>query len=174
MIDQYPVETLAIAGIAGGNGLEHVDCAKIKTVYGLDINPEYLEACGKRFAHLGNGLVLLHADLSDETEPLPRTDLVIANLFIEYVGVEAFAGQVSKASPRFLSCVIQKNTDAGFVSESPYAKSFAGLAEIHRDIAEDELTGSLRRIGYDPIFTEEHVLPNGKKLLRLDYRHRAG
>ena len=34
----YDVESIMILGIAGGNGLEHIDCKRIKCVYGIDIN----------------------------------------------------------------------------------------------------------------------------------------
>ena len=38
----YPVETAAVLGVAGGNGLEHIDTNKFRTVYGIDINADYL------------------------------------------------------------------------------------------------------------------------------------
>lgn len=37
-IYKYKVKTVAILGIAGGNGLEHIDISKIDKVYGIDIN----------------------------------------------------------------------------------------------------------------------------------------
>lgn len=40
-IEQYPIASLIILGIAGGNGLEHVNPTQIKTVYGIDINKDY-------------------------------------------------------------------------------------------------------------------------------------
>ncbi|WP_058300247.1 class I SAM-dependent methyltransferase [Gorillibacterium timonense] len=169
-LNRYPVETAAIAGVAGGNGLEHVVDSKLRTVYGLDLNQEYLDVCRERFHHLEKRLVMLQVDLSDERESLPEVELVIANLFIEYVGVGVFAEQAGKTSPRYLSCVIQKNLDTEFVSESPYADSFSGLACVHWNINAEELTDSLRRVGYERTLMEDYPLPNGKKLIRLDYR----
>lgn len=40
----YDVESIMVLGIAGGNGLEHIDRKKIKCVYGVDINQESLTA----------------------------------------------------------------------------------------------------------------------------------
>lgn len=41
-LTQYPVQTAMIPGIAGGNGLEHIDPQKFQKVYGADINRTYL------------------------------------------------------------------------------------------------------------------------------------
>ena len=38
---RYQIYTLMIFGVAGGNGLNHVDISNIKRVYGVDINGEY-------------------------------------------------------------------------------------------------------------------------------------
>jgi len=54
---RYAVSEVAILGIAGGNGLEHIDPARIKTVYGIDINQQYLDTCKKRFPELDDTLV---------------------------------------------------------------------------------------------------------------------
>ena len=48
----YDVESIMVLGIAGGNGLEHIDRKKIKCVYGVDINQEYLNECSKRYTVL--------------------------------------------------------------------------------------------------------------------------
>jgi len=42
-LNQYDVKSVMILGIAGGNGLEHIDTQKIRKVYGVDINNEYFE-----------------------------------------------------------------------------------------------------------------------------------
>lgn len=44
----YPVSSVMILGIAGGNGLEHNDKNKYRKVYGIDINMEYLKAVEER------------------------------------------------------------------------------------------------------------------------------
>ncbi|MFA9380298.1 MAG: class I SAM-dependent methyltransferase [Acetanaerobacterium sp.] len=168
-LDDYPVQSVAILGISGGNGLEHVDTGKIKTVYGIDVNESYLDACRERFAHLGECLCLQRADLSDPNEHLPTVDLVIADLFIEYIGVEVFARQLANRMPGHVSCVIQKSLGAEFVSQSPYTASFERIGTLHRDIDESTLTAAMRRIGMLPAHREEFGLPNAKQFIRLDY-----
>ena len=47
-LEAYPVSTAAILGVAGGNGLEHVNPEKYQGVYGIDINEGYLQAAATR------------------------------------------------------------------------------------------------------------------------------
>ena len=88
---EYPVATAMVLGVAGGNGLEHVDYGKYSTVYGVDINENYLEAVATRYAEkVGFGaLKLLKANLFSESEKLPQAELLIANLLIEYIGYDS-------------------------------------------------------------------------------------
>ena len=44
--------SIAILGIAGGNGLDHIDSSIAARVVGLDLNPLYLEAVRQRYSHL--------------------------------------------------------------------------------------------------------------------------
>ena len=52
----YPVDTVMILGVAGGNGLEHISREKYRKVYGVDINEEYLKAVSERYAELSGVL----------------------------------------------------------------------------------------------------------------------
>ena len=42
--DAYPISSVMILGIAGGNGLEHIQKGRFERVYGVDINASYLQA----------------------------------------------------------------------------------------------------------------------------------
>ena len=44
--------SIAVLGIAGGNGLDHIDSSITVRVVGLDLNPLYLEAVRQRYSHL--------------------------------------------------------------------------------------------------------------------------
>ena len=170
-IYKYNISTVAILGVAGGNGLEHIDTSKIKKVYGIDINQNYLNVCKEKYKRLKDYLVLEKLDLSDISNELPATDIVIANLFIEYIGIDIFAKQLLKNPPKYVSCVIQKNTNNDFVSDSPYIKAFDGISVLHKDIEKDSLVKAMSTIDYGLIFSEEHLLPNLKKFIRLDFRY---
>ncbi|MCR4703584.1 MAG: hypothetical protein K5665_07985 [Saccharofermentans sp.] len=60
----YPVVSAMVLGVAGGNGLEHIDPDKYQTVYGVDINDEYLHVVEKRYADLLSINIIDHKYLS--------------------------------------------------------------------------------------------------------------
>jgi len=167
---RYDVRTVIILGIAGGNGLEHVDASRLEAVYGIDINQDYLDACRHRFSGLGDTLILEKMDLTDEGIVLPRADLLIADLIIEYIGIDPFVGGLRKTRPVFVSCVIQKNYDAAFVSDSPYTQAFSAISEMHRDVDEEKLIESMKASNYELIYKDEVFLPNSKSLVCLDFK----
>jgi hypothetical protein len=169
--EAYPVKTAMVLGIAGGNGLEHVIADKYRTVYGVDINEEYLSAVSKRYEYLGDVLQCVRADLTNTSVVLPKADLVIANLLIEYIGYSAFMDVIRQTEPEYVSCVIQINTDEeNWVSESPYIHAFDGLEAVHCQMEEKTLSETIASLGYNKILRESVPLPNGKALLRVDYK----
>ena len=168
-LNQYDIQSVMILGIAGGNGLEHVDTEKISKVYGVDINTEYLVATKERYENLSNVLECLCVDLNHEAEKLPQVDLLIANLLVEYIGYECFQNAVQVTDAKYVSCIIQINTDDSFVSESPYLHAFDDLKRVHHQMDEQNLKDSMDAIGYQLIQTLEYLLPNGKKFVQLDF-----
>lgn len=169
--EDYPIDTIMILGIAGGNGLEHIDIKKYKNVYGVDINELYLQETQKRYSNLADILQCLHLDIVCETEKLPQSQLLVANLLIEYIGYDAFVRAVNIINPEYISCVIQINTDEEmWVSDSPYIHAFDGLDEIHHQMESDVLNEKMNSIGFKLILQDMTELPNSKALVRLDYQ----
>ena len=169
--EAYPVSTAAVLGVAGGNGMEHVDPGKYSTVYGIDINADYLKAAAGRYPRLEGILKCRQVDLAEETETLPQAELVIADLLIEYIGYPVFQKVIRQMAPLYVSCVIQINTDKkNWVSDSPYLHVFDGLDEIHHQMDEITLTNIMEETGYEKILMKKEDLPNGKALVRVDYR----
>jgi hypothetical protein len=168
----YDVESLVILGIAGGNGLNHVNTEKLKKVYGIDINSEYLMMCKNRYPHLQDNLMLLKKNMLDLSVELPKADLVVANLFLEYIGMETFQAQLKKMSPKFVSIVIQVNDTEGFVSESPYHNSFDCLEAVYQEVNSKGLTKVMNEAGFDLLLEVDKDLPNKKILRRQDYKKR--
>ena len=168
--DGYPVKTAMVLGIAGGNGLEHVKTEKYQTVYGVDINEDYLRATSERYKDLGDVLQCIRADLTDGSTALPKAELVIANLLIEYIGYPAFLKVIRQVDPKYVSCAIQINTDTEkWVSDSPYIHAFDDLDRVHCQMEEKKLLESMEEAGFSLIKKKEEPLPNGKALLRLDF-----
>lgn len=167
--DAYPASSVMILGVAGGNGLEHIRPGRFSRVYGVDINASYLREVPRRYPELDGVLECLCADLTRDVRQLPRADMVIANLLVEYIGYACFQEALRQVAPKFVSCIIQINTGGGWVSDSPYLHVFDGLDRIHCQIEEQALERAMRETGYRLSGTLEHPLPNGKKLVQLDF-----
>ena len=105
---------------------------------------------------------------------IERVGLLIANLIIEYVGAEEFVAFAAAniRSIGVLSCVIQRNGAEGFVSSTEYASSFDALASVSSDIEAAMLTSAMSDAGFGVVAAAEYPLPNGKALLRQDFRPR--
>lgn len=163
-----PAETALVFGVAGGNGVHHGK--DFKRIYGVDINPEYLAACRKRLADLGERFVPVLADVTDPNCALPEAELVIANLFVEYVGYGVFVQALKKVSPRWVSVGIQLNEGPGFVCDSPYLHAFDRLEAVHVQMEEGPLTEAMETAGFRPAGQRRIPLPQGKALLGLNYK----
>ena len=166
----YDIETIMILGIAGGNGLEHINKKKIKKVYGVDVNPDFLAECGKRYPELKGTLETICANLLSDNQQLPNAELLVANLLIEYIGYDCFQKVVKMVEPKYISCIIQINEGESFVSDSPYIHAFDCLDEVHHQMEEEPLINSMNKINYQVIKTSQKALPNGKKLMQIDFR----
>lgn len=165
----YSISSVMILGIAGGNGLEHIQREKFERVYGVDINSAYLKETASRYPNLNGILEFLCVNLIGEADKLPKADMIIANLLIEYIGYECFQKVLQHVTPKYVSCIIQINTDNSFVSDSPYLHAFDNLNEVHHQMEEQALEKAMQEIDYHGIRTLEHMLPNGKKLVRMDF-----
>src|SRR5512146_1962679 len=79
--------SIAVLGIAGGNGLEQIDSSVTTRIVGLDMNPQYIETVRQRHSHLP-GLDLRCVNLSEQRIVLEPVQLVHAALIFEHAGVE--------------------------------------------------------------------------------------
>jgi hypothetical protein len=114
--------SIAILGIAGGNGLDRIDTNLTKRVVALDINPLYLEAVQSRYPHL-TGLELHCIDLAEQDLHLPPVDLVHAALVFEHAGLDRCLENALAllAAGGTLSVVLQLPTEtAQSVGASPF------------------------------------------------------
>ncbi|MEW2268135.1 hypothetical protein [Streptomyces sp. NPDC047868] len=168
----YPFRAIGVLGVAGGNGLDLIDPETTDAVYGYDINPEYLAACETRYRdRLGDRLRLIETSI-DRSVRIERVDLLIANLIVEYVGAEEFVAfaAANARSIGVLSCVIQHNDKAGFVSSTNHSSSFDALASVSSDIDPEALAAAMSDAGFAALDHREYPLPNGKTLVRQDFR----
>ncbi len=168
-LGSFAASTAILLGVAGGNGLEHLIDSKISKLYAVDINKEYLNNCKNRFPNLDNYIEYLCKDCMSEDLILPHADLVIADLFIEYIGYDKVSHLLKIIKPKYVSCAIQVNRSDEFVSDSPYIHTFDHLEEILQDIDELTLTESMLINRFKKLNQVEYALPNGKSLLQIDF-----
>ncbi len=166
---EHSVRTAMILGVAGGNGLEHVESSSFDRIYGVDLNRSYLDECKRRFRSISDIFEPICVDLTSSDIELPHSELVIANLLVEYIGYKSFCDTLLKINAKYVSCVIQINTDESFVSDSPYIHVFDRLDEVHHQMDDKVMDSMMSDIGYDMVLKREYPLPNGKMLLRVDY-----
>lgn len=165
----FPCESVMILGVAGGNGLEHIRKDRHKRVYGVDVNPDYLRQALLRYPELSEVLEGICLDLRGDVSALPHTELLIANLLVEYIGYESFGRAVRQVNPRCVCCGIQINTEDGWVSDSPYLHVFDSLDRVHTQMEESTLALKMKELSYSLLSTRDYPLPNGKKLVNLTF-----
>jgi len=141
--------SVGLLGVAGGNGLEHVDSTLTTRVVGIDVNPAYLAATRQRFPDL-RGLELHCADLQHQLLDVEPVALVHAALVFEHAGTEqCLDNAVSLVSGGgHLSVVLQLPsggqpvvTPSAFASMETLAGDFAFVDPHHlrRMLAQREL-----------------------------------
>ena len=167
---RYNPKSISIFGICTGNGLEHIDPKVTRNVYGIDVNSEYLRHCKERFSNRGYTLHLVETDVNETTVQFPPCDLIVANLFLEYVDLDKFLEQINilSHSSTVISAVVQINNTQVFVSKTEF-KSLEALSGFHHDIEPDGFIDEMKRHQYKFLFKERYPALNGKELVRLDF-----
>jgi hypothetical protein len=170
-----PHATIAILGVANGNGLEHVIPCNIGQIIGVDINEAFLSACEGRYPELKDRMRLYVLDLSVEAEKaaaiLSSCDLMIANLLIEHVHRDRFEKVIKgmRRCGQILSCVIQINPDGVIVSHSGAEHAFMEIVRVEEQESIPAVDTLTENSGYHKTGQKEYELPNGKRFVRLDY-----
>jgi hypothetical protein len=157
--------SVAVLGIAGGNGLEHVDRATTTRIVGVDINAAYLDEVQRRFG-ADSRLELHCVDLSQQPLEIAPVALVHAALFFEHAGVgRALEHALSLMSPGGrLSVVLQlPDTAQAAVTPTPYA-SMQRLAGHFSFVDVTKFRGLLENQGLQLVTQEARTLSTGKTL----------
>jgi hypothetical protein len=87
-LDETKPKTAVFLGIAGGNGLEHIDKNITQSVIGIDINQDYLDTVFIRYKHRISSLQLVNLDIVQNTESICKADFIWAALVLEYTGID--------------------------------------------------------------------------------------
>src|SRR6185369_14082888 len=94
-VAQFRPRSLAVLGVAGGNGLERLGRDQVRRVVALDFNPDYLALCSRRYAASFTEFEPVLHDLSEGPPGITPVECVFAGLVLEYVCVESFCGYLA-------------------------------------------------------------------------------
>jgi len=155
--------SIAVLGIAGGNGLERIDKTITARVVGLDLNPQYLEAVRQRYSHL-TGLELQCVDLSQQHVALEPVQLVHAALIFEHAGVDCcLENAISMIVPGGnLSVVLQLPAESGKTVGASRFASIQNLKSHFSLISPSWLCELLAGHGFRLTYQTTRALPAGK------------
>lgn len=92
---------------------------------------------------------------------------------LEHISKVNFQKTIQQVNPKYVSCIIQINIEDNWVSDSPYLHVFDGLEQVHCQMEEHALEKAMLKIDYHVVKTLEHMLPNGKKLVQIDFEKLA-
>jgi hypothetical protein len=164
-LDLCRPESVAVLGVAGGNGLEQIDCGVTKRIVGLDINILYLDEVRRRYGAL-SGLEVHCLDLADRQLSLAPVELVHAALFFEHAGLgRSLENALSLVSPTGrLSVILQlpSETQQG-VTYTPYV-SIQKLRDSFSLVDVTEFERLLGEKGFQLVEKDNRSLPAGKAL----------
>jgi hypothetical protein len=155
-------ESVAILGIAGGNGLERVDRRSIRRILGVDIHPGYLESVREHYPELPLKLVCM--DLQRETLDEPPVQLVHAALVFEHAGTDqCLRNAVSLVrDDGFLSVVLQLPSNADTPVSQTSVLSMQQLIGHFRFVDPGNLIAAVGGFGFSLFYELRHELPAGK------------
>jgi predicted TPR repeat methyltransferase len=159
-------------GVAGGNGLEHINNEISRHIVGIDINQDYLDVAHKRHHNKIPSLLLLNLDVSKNTDTIFHSDLIWAALIMEYIGIDAcLKFSANNLTPGgHLIVTIQCNNNLQSVSATGI-ESVKKAGSVFNAVDINLLLGKAKEMGFAYIGREENQLPNGKSFLTIDFTH---
>lgn len=155
--------SVAVLGVAGGNGLEHVESHGITRIVGLDVNPMYLDEVRRRHADK-RGLELHCVDLAEQVVDLEPVQMVHAALVFEHAGVDrCLENAISLVAPGGALCVVLQLP--GEFDQGAVASRFSSIQKLNSHfswIDPEWLHETLAQHEFRPIHQTRRSLPAGK------------
>jgi len=164
LIARTSPRSIAIAGCAGGNGLERVG-PPVERVVAIDINPAYLDAVRARHAHRVRGLELHCGDVQSPVLSFEPVDLIFAGLIFEYVDpMPALATFRRNARPAAVLVALLQLPTGGHeaISPSPF-RTLGKLAGEMRLVDPAELERAATAAGFISEDSRVIGLASGKR-----------
>jgi len=164
--------SLAILGVAGGNGLERLERGLVHRVVALDFNPDYLALCSRRYAACFTEFEPVLHDLSHGPPSITPVECVFAGLVLEYVCVESFCGYLRSlltTGGSFAALLQLPSPTLPEVSPSPFT-SLARLESAFSFVDPAFLHDRLSTHGFSRIVSDRYDLDSGKCFYYASYR----
>ncbi|MCL4551482.1 MAG: class I SAM-dependent methyltransferase [Bacteroidetes bacterium] len=171
VLNEFSPKSIAALGCTTGNGFEHSVGRNIEKVVGVDINPEYIAVCKKRYAEKLPQLKLICSDLAAINLPLSTFDLIHAALIFEYVDVDELLNKISKwlMPDGVLSVVLQLPSETSSpVSETQF-QSLKLLSPLIKLIDPEEFKKTAQKYGLEEIKNDKIELASGKSFSVIKY-----
>jgi hypothetical protein len=155
-------ESVAILGIAGGNGLDRIDLNVTKRIVGIDIHSAYLDTIRARYPQLP--LTLHCFDLEQGTLDEKSVALVHAALIFEHAGTgQCLQNAASLVAPGgHLAVVLQLPSSVQADVSPTQFKTMLSLAEQFHLVDPAHLQQSLESLGLKLQHQTRRALPSGK------------
>ncbi|HWB05336.1 MAG TPA: class I SAM-dependent methyltransferase [Verrucomicrobiales bacterium] len=171
-VSQFQPRSLAVLGVAGGNGLEFVERDIVHRVVALDFNPEYLALCSQRYAASFSEFEPVLHDLSQGPPVMAPVECIFAGLVLEYLCVESFCRYLpSLLTPGGHFAVLLQLPSPALpeVSASPFA-SLTRLETAFSFVDPAVLHDRLSAHGFSRITTGQYDLDSGKSFHYASYQ----
>jgi hypothetical protein len=168
-------EIVLFLGIAGGNGLEHIDNEVTSQVFGIDINQTYLDETKKRFKDKIPNLNLLNIDISSRVKKeITKANLIWAALIFEYVETDTCFEFINNNIQEngYLVVTIQENNGVSSVSQTGI-ETIKSAGQLFKLVSESDLVSVADKFGFVKTDFEEHILLNKKSLKTYTFEKRT-
>lgn len=168
-LNLYKPKSMSIWGIAGGNGLEHIDSNITKEVVGIDINGEFLKQCKNPYQSTLENLKLYNCDLSSNNKPEYKTDFIYAALILEYVSVKEVLLYATKCLNKdsTLTIVVQNDNGNHSISETDI-ESIKKIGDVFNTVSIENLKNIVSDYDLHICSDKEYSLSSGKSFRVID------
>lgn len=168
-IQLYPISTLTILNIENGIELKKIDDHKIKMIVGIDSSEENLRNCKKEYIRLKEQLKLIKVDTKyTQIENVFHTEMLIANLIIEDIGVASFMHLLKLINPKYVSCLVYNQEHGKTGLRYPYGSTYPSINDDVEKIKENVFIHNMKENNYHCLRKETYI-QNNEVLMRFDF-----
>jgi len=172
IVAEFQPLSLAVLGVAGGNGLDAVERAVVRRVVALDFNADYLALCSRRYASSFDAFEPVLHDLSHGPPDIAPVECVFAGLVLEYLCLESFCDYLaSLLTPggSFAALLQLPSPTLPEVSPSPFS-SLTRLESAFCFVEPSRLHDCLSAYGFSRISADRYDLESGKSFYYASYQ----